>query len=143
MQSVNVILNKNAKLTRGTEEAAGYDLCYNGPREMVTIQPYQRVALETGVRLEIATGYYAKNCGRSGLAFKQGLFCVEGTIDSDYRGEVKTLLFNSTHKPITILKGDRISQLIFMRHETPEIKLVTQFDSETQRGENGFGHTGN
>lgn len=143
MQSVNVILSKNAKIGRQTDDAAGYDLCYNGPREMITIQPYQRVALETGVRLEMSQGFYAKNCGRSGLAFKHGLFCVEGTIDSDYRGEVKTLLFNSTHKPITIQKGDRISQLIFMKHETPEIKLVTEFDSETQRGENGFGHTGN
>lgn len=143
MQSVNVILSKNAKIGRQTDEAAGYDICYNGQREMITIQPYQRVALETGVKLEIPKGFYAINGGRSGNAFNHGLFCIEGKIDSDYRGEVKTLLYNSTHKPITILKGDRISQLIFMRHETPKINLVTQFETDTERGENGFGHTGN
>jgi dUTP pyrophosphatase len=122
--------------------AAGCDVsaCIETP---VVLQPGDRAAVGTGLQFEIPQGFEIQVRPRSGLAFKEGLTVINapGTIDSDYRGEVKVLLVNLSQKPVTVSTGERIAQLVV----SPVIQAEWQEEtvlSETHRGEGGFGSTG-
>ena len=125
-----------------TPGAAGMDIRAN-LTEDITLQPLQRQMISTGLFLEIPKGYEAQIRPRSGLANKQGITCLNspGTVDSDYRGEIKIILINLSAEPQIIKHGDRIAQMVISKTETAKLELVQQLN-ETQRGEGGFGHTG-
>jgi dUTP pyrophosphatase len=108
-----------------------------------TLKPMERFLTPTGLFMQIPEGYEAQVRPRSGLAIKQGITCLNtpGTIDSDYRGEVKVILINLSTEDQVINDGDRVAQLIFSKVEHAELRLVHQLE-ETSRGEGGFGHTG-
>lgn len=123
-----------------TAEAAGLDLVSN---EEVELKPMQRHAVATGLALEIPRGFEGQVRPRSGLALKAGLTCLNtpGTIDSDYRGEVKVILINLSTELAKIRRGDRIAQLVIApvsRAELVEVESLTQ----SERGGGGFGSTG-
>jgi len=122
--------------------AAGADLCA-AVTEPVVIQPGGRIAVATGLVLEIPDGFEAQVRPRSGLAFSQGVTVVNapGTIDSDYRGELKVLLVNLGSEPATIERGDRVAQLVVAPVTTAGFIEVEDL-SPTDRGEGGFGSTG-
>lgn len=109
----------------------------------ITIQPLERILIPTGLYLEIPIGYEAQVRPRSGLAWKQGITCLNtpGTVDSDYRGEVKVLLINLSNEIQVIHDGDRIAQLVFAKTASANLLVVQQLD-DTSRGPGGFGHTG-
>lgn len=111
--------------------------------EVMTLQPLQRQLVPTGLFLEIPKGYEAQVRPRSGLAIKQGLTCLNtpGTIDSDYRGEVKVIMINLSGESQAINPGDRIAQLVVQKIEVIEWEEVENIN-ETERGEGGFGHSG-
>src|SRR5688500_12726230 len=123
-----------------TEHAAGMDLRAN---ETVELAPMQRFAVGTGIRVAIPEGYEAQVRPRSGLALKQGLSIpnAPGTIDADYRGEVKVILINLGSEVISIRKGDRIAQLVICPVAKAEL-IVCEELPVTERGEGGFGSTG-
>ena len=125
-----------------TEASAGMDLRAN-LTEPVMITPMERKLIPTGLYIELPIGFEAQIRPRSGLALKHGISILNspGTIDSDYRGELKILLINFSDKNFEIGNGDRIAQMIISRHEHikwDEVKVLT----ETVRGEGGYGHTG-
>ncbi|KAF5041497.1 Deoxyuridine 5'-triphosphate nucleotidohydrolase [anaerobic digester metagenome] len=103
----------------------------------------ERYLVPTGLFIEIPEGYEAQVRARSGLAIKHGISLVNGigTIDSDYRGEIKVILINLGEKDFTINSGDRIAQMVFIKHEQADFELVEELN-ETERGAGGFGHTG-
>jgi len=109
----------------------------------VTLQPLQRVLIPTGLFVEIPTGYEIQVRPRSGLAIKQGITCLNtpGTIDSDYRGEIKIILINLSSEEQVINTGDRIAQMIIQKVERAEFEQV-EILNETERAAGGFGHTG-
>lgn len=109
----------------------------------IVLEPLKRALVPTGISIELPEGYEAQVRARSGLAIKHGISLVNGigTIDSDYRGEIKVILINLSDKEFTINNGDRIAQMVFSRHERAEFELVEEL-SETERGSGGFGHTG-
>lgn len=109
----------------------------------VTLQPLQRTLIPTGLFVEIPLGYEIQIRPRSGLAIKQGITCLNtpGTIDSDYRGEIKVILINLSSEEQVISHGDRIAQMIVQRTEKAEFEQV-EFLNETERATGGFGHTG-
>ncbi len=125
-----------------TSLSAGMDLRANLEKPIV-LQPMQRVLVPTGLFMELEPGFEAQIRPRSGLAFKNGITVLNspGTIDADYRGEVKILLINLSNEDFTINNGERIAQMIIAKHETAEIVEVKEL-SDTQRGAGGFGHTG-
>ena len=129
-----------AKLpTRATPGAAGYDL---HAAESVLLQPRSTVAVRTGVALEMSRNVFAFAVGRSGLALDRSITVHTGTIDPDFRGEVKLILHNLS--PVNghrIGVSDRIGQLIFLPLSTPRLLLTDRLE-ETLRGERGFGSTG-
>jgi len=122
--------------------AAGMDLCAANT-EPVVLEPGQVVAVPTGLHLAIPPGYEGQVRPRSGLALKHGLAVVNspGTIDSDYRGEVRVILGNVGSAAYTIERGTRIAQLVIAPVVQAKIELVEALD-DTQRGSGGFGHTG-
>ncbi len=125
-----------------TEHAAGMDLrAYL--TEPIIVSPLQRVLVPTGLFIELPVGFEAQVRPRSGLAFKYGVTVLNspGTIDADYRGEIKVILINLSDTDFTIQNGDRIAQMVISRHEKADWTQVGEL-SETQRGEGGFGHTG-
>lgn len=125
-----------------TELAAGYDL-QAAVLEPLVLQPMQRALVPTGLAIAMPGGLEAQIRPRSGLAFKHGITCLNspGTIDADYRGEIKVLLINLGQEPFTIARGERIAQMVFQ--EVPEVELAQVEElSETVRGAGGFGHTG-
>jgi dUTP pyrophosphatase len=109
----------------------------------ITLQSLERTLVPTGLFVEIPLGYEIQVRPRSGLAVKQGLTCLNtpGTIDADYRGEIKVILINLSQEPQIIQPGDRIAQLVLQAIELIEWKSVDQLN-ETDRGTGGFGHTG-
>lgn len=111
--------------------------------EMMLLQPGDRVLVPTGLFMELPMGYEAQIRPRSGLAFKQGITCLNtpGTIDADYRGEVKVLLINLSKEPQSIQPGDRIAQLVVQAVEHVKWELAETL-SDTLRSGGGFGHTG-
>lgn len=109
----------------------------------VTLQPLERTLIPTGLFVEIPNGYEIQIRPRSGLAIKQGITCLNtpGTIDSDYRGEIKIILINLSSEEQIINHGDRIAQMIIQKTERAELVQV-EFLNETERAAGGFGHTG-
>ncbi|WP_193726771.1 dUTP diphosphatase [Paenibacillus guangzhouensis] len=125
-----------------SELAAGFDL-YAAVTEPLVIAPGQRVLVPTGFAMAMSAQLEAQIRPRSGLAFKHGITCLNtpGTIDADYRGEVKVLLVNLGQEPFTIERHERIAQMVIQ--EVPQVRLVqVESLSETVRGAGGFGHTG-
>ena len=125
-----------------TEGAAGADVsaCLSAP---VTLRPGEYKAIPTGLFMEIPEGYEVQVRPRSGLALKHGITVLNapGTIDSDYRGEVKVILINHSSEAFTIQNGDRIAQIVVARvHRLPFVEVDDL--SATERGEGGFGSTG-
>ena len=125
-----------------TAGAAGADVCAF-LSEPVTLLPMQRAMIPTGLSFAIPQGYEVQVRPRSGLAAKNGITCLNtpGTIDSDYRGEVKVILINLGEEPFTIQNGDRIAQLVVAPVTIGAFKPVASLD-ETERGAGGFGSTG-
>jgi dUTP pyrophosphatase len=111
--------------------------------EPLIIQPLERVLIPTGLFVEIPQGFEAQVRPRSGLALKKGITVLNtpGTIDSDYRGEVKVIIVNLSAAAVEIADGDRIAQMIIAQHERADWQEVEQL-AETDRGSGGFGHTG-
>ena len=140
---INVInLSENPLPEYATEGSSGMDIRANNSAPVI-LKPLERALIPTGISLEIPRGFEAQMRPRSGLAVKKGLTCLNspGTIDSDYRGELKVLLINLSNEPQTILWGERIAQVVFAKVDMVELIPVTQLN-ETNRGEGGFGHTG-
>lgn len=125
-----------------TAHAAGMDLRANLP-ETVTLAPMQRTLIPTGLFMELPVGFEAQIRPRSGLAFKHGVTVLNspGTIDADYRGEIKVLLINLGNESFEIKHGERIAQMIIAKHETANWQVVDQL-AETTRGAGGYGSTG-
>jgi dUTP pyrophosphatase len=109
----------------------------------VTLQPLERVLIPTGLFLELPEGYEAQVRPRSGLAIKQGITCLNtpGTIDADYRGEIKIILINLSQQEQVIHPGDRIAQMVIQKVERVMWKVVERLEI-TERNAGGFGHTG-
>lgn len=109
----------------------------------VVLKPLERALVPTGLRIALPAGFECQVRPRSGLAARHGITVLNspGTIDADYRGEIKVILVNLSAEEFTIEPGERIAQLVIARHETVEWKLVDTLD-ETSRGEGGFGSTG-
>ena len=125
-----------------TPGSAGLDLRAALASTLV-LAPGDRFLVPTGLSMAIPRGFEGCVRPRSGLAVKHGLALVNapGTIDSDYRGEVKVLLINLGRDPVTLNRGDRVAQLLIQPVARVEVRRVTSLD-ETERGEGGFGHTG-
>ena len=109
-----------------------------------TLLPFERVLIPTGIFIELPTGYEAQIRPRSGLAIKQGITCLNtpGTIDADYRGEIKIILINLSNEKQMINPGDRIAQMVIQKVEQVIWCEVNRLE-ESKRSEGGFGHTGN
>jgi dUTP pyrophosphatase len=126
-----------------TAHAAGLDLTANLPDGAITLGSLERRLIPTGLSLALPVGYEAQVRPRSGLAFKHGIGIVNspGTIDADYRGEIKVLLVNLSPDSFTVQDGERIAQLVVAKHETIVWELTEQL-TETERGAGGYGSTG-
>ena len=138
------IINKSAHQLPAYETiaSAGMDMRAN-ITEPITIKSLERTMVPTGLFIELPVGYEAQVRPRSGLALKNGVTCLNspGTIDADYRGELKVILVNLSHDDFTINNGDRIAQMVIAKHERAEFIEVQEL-SETSRGKGGFGSTG-
>lgn len=138
------IINKSAFPcpTYATDLSAGMDVRAN-VSEPLCIRPLERAIVPTGLFMALPKGYECQVRPRSGLAAKHGLTVLNtpGTIDADYRGEIKVILVNLSNVPFTIEAGERIAQLVIARHEHIEWEETDVLD-ETQRGAGGFGSTG-
>ena len=128
--------------TYATDGASGMDL-RAFIDELVILQPMERRLIPTGLFVQIPEGYEGQVRARSGLAIKHGIGLVNsiGTIDSDYRGELKIPVINFGNESFTINNGDRVAQLVIASYERVTPIVVSELD-ETDRGEGGFGHTG-
>ena len=137
---MNVKLDAGAQMpVKAHETDAGYDLF---ALQSVYINGNGgSAAVDTGVHIEIPAGWFGLVAGRSGLNFKNGVIVPQGTIDSGYMGSIKVKLYNLSGQPFMIHRGDRIAQIIFLRHESPELETVDTL-SDTERGSGGFGSTG-
>ncbi|AGE55058.1 dUTPase [Paramecium bursaria Chlorella virus NYs1] len=124
--------------TRATEGSAGYDI---SSIEDVVIPASGRVAVSTGLSIRVPNGTYGRIAPRSGLAYKYGIDVLAGVIDSDFVGEIKVILYNTSERDYIIKKGDRIAQLILEQNMTPDVAIVLELE-DTMRGEGGFGSTG-
>lgn len=136
------VLDKRATLPEPmTASAAGSDLC---AIEDTHLQPGERRLIKTGLAMEIPAGYVGLVCSRSGMALKHGVFVLNapGVVDSDYRGDVGVILFNGGSSAFPIMTGDRIAQLLIMPVAQVGFMDVEELD-DTERGEGGFGSTGN
>lgn len=138
------IINKssNSLPAYATEGSSGMDLRAN-LQEPIILKSLERTLIPTGLFLEMPLDVEAQIRPRSGLAIKQGITCLNspGTIDADYRGEIKIILINLSNDIVTIKHGDRIAQMVFAKIEKAEFIEVKEIN-ETIRGEGGFGHTG-
>ncbi len=145
MNTVTVkIINQSANPlpAYATAGSSGMDIRADLPA-VVTLQPLERVLVPTGLFIELPLGLEAQIRPRSGLAVKQGLTCLNtpGTIDADYRGEIKIILINLSNEEQAIHPGDRIAQMVIQKVEQVQWQLVTSIEA-TERGAGGFGHTG-
>lgn len=125
-----------------TEGSAGMDLCA-AVEEAVTLLPGDYQAIPTGLCMALPQGYEAQIRPRSGLALRHGITLLNtpGTIDADYRGEIKILMINFGKEPFTVKRGDRIAQMVIAKVYQGHIEIVDNLD-ETSRNDGGFGHTG-
>ncbi len=141
--SVNIVNKSTNQLPAyATEGSAGMDLRAQ-LNEAVLLLPLERKLIPTGLFIELPEGYEAQVRPRSGLAINEGITCLNspGTIDSDYRGEIKIILINLSNEPQEIKQGDRIAQLVISKVEQATLNLVEDI-ALTERGTGGFGHTG-
>lgn len=143
MIEVKIVNNSHHPLPQyQTGLSAGMDLRANleGPE---TLKPLERKLISTGIFIELPQSYEAQVRPRSGLAYKNGITVLNspGTIDADYRGEVKVLLVNLSSEDFVINDGERIAQLVIARHENVQWQPVEKL-TETERNAGGFGHTG-
>jgi dUTP pyrophosphatase len=134
--------SKNSLPAYETLHAAGMDLRADVETK-ITLKPLERKLVPTGLHIELPEGFEAQIRPRSGLAFKHGISIVNspGTIDADYRGEIKVLLINLSTEVFEINTGDRIAQMIVAQHEKADWEEVEVLN-ETSRGVGGYGHTG-
>jgi dUTP pyrophosphatase len=143
MQRVKIINTSDLPLPQyQTELSAGMDIpAYI--ESSVTLQPGDRTLIPTGLFLEIPPGYEIQIRPRSGLALKHGITVLNspGTVDADYRGEIKVLLINHGQEPFVISKGDRIAQMILAKHEVISWEATSQLNT-TERGDGGYGSSG-
>ncbi len=125
-----------------TIASAGMDLRANLDNEVV-LKPFDRSLVPTGLFIEIPLGFEAQIRPRSGLAAKKGITLLNtpGTIDADYRGEIKVIMVNLSNEDFVIRDGERIAQMVIAAHEQAQWVEVAELE-ETQRGAGGFGHTG-
>jgi len=125
-----------------TVASAGMDIRAN-LEQPVTLKPLDRNMIPTGLFIELPVGFEAQIRPRSGFAAKNGVTVLNspGTIDADYRGEIKVILINLSNQEVVVNHGDRIAQMVIAKHETVSWEQVEVL-SQTQRGEGGFGHTG-
>lgn len=138
------ILNKSRNPLPGyvTEGSAGMDIRAN-LAEKISLKPLERILIPTGLFIELPVNYEAQIRPRSGLAIKNGITCLNspGTIDSDYRGEIKVILINLSNEEHYIAHGDRIAQMIVSKIEKVKWKTAKKINV-TKRSDGGFGHTG-
>ncbi len=125
--------------SRATPHAAGYDVRL--AEENFVLAPQEIRLVSTGLEMELPEGMECQVRPRSGLALRHGVTLPNGTIDPDYRGELRIILQNSGTAPVTFTRGDRIAQLVFQRFSTPEVIETTELGA-TARSEDGFGSTG-
>ena len=127
----------------GSSQAAGADLCACLGNDTLVINPHKWAMVSTGIAIALPVGFEAQVRPRSGLAAKKGITVLNspGTVDSDYRGEVRVILINHSDEPFVIKDGDRIAQMVIARHESAYFEVVETLD-ETERGAGGFGSTG-
>ena len=137
-------------VNRSTNPLPAYETIYSAGMDLranleqpISLKPLQRALVQTGIFIEIPIGYEAQIRPRSGLAAKSGITVLNspGTVDADYRGEVKVILINLSEQDFVINHGDRIAQMIVAKHERVDWQSVSEL-SETERGAGGFGHTG-
>lgn len=135
-------LSNNPTPKHQTDESAGMDLISNLDTP-ITIKPLERILVPTGNYISLPRGTEAQIRPRSGLAFKHGITVLNspGTIDSDYRGEIKVLLINLSNQEFTINNGERIAQMVVSSYHSVEWEIVSELN-ETERGESGYGSTG-
>ncbi|HKG05920.1 MAG TPA: dUTP diphosphatase [Pedobacter sp.] len=141
--NINIINKSTHPLPQyETAHAAGMDL-RAFVESAITIKPLQRILIPTGLYIELPVGYEAQIRPRSGLAYKHGISIVNapGTIDADYRGELKVLLVNLSDTDFVVNDGDRIAQMVVAQHEAVNWTAVEEL-SDTNRGAGGYGHTG-
>jgi dUTP pyrophosphatase len=138
------IVNKsnNATPAYATAQSAGMDLRANLETSII-LKPMERAMIPTGLFIELPVGYEAQVRPRSGLAAKHGITVLNtpGTIDADYRGEIKVILVNLSNEAFEIQHGERIAQMVIAKHETVQWEEVDSL-SETERGAGGFGSSG-
>lgn len=140
---VNIInTSKHALPKYETDQSAGVDICANLAAS-TTLKPLERQLIPTGLFIELPRGYEAQVRPRSGLAIKHGITLLNapGTIDADYRGEIKVILANLSSEDFVVEDGMRIAQLVIAKCEQVEWVEVNEI-SKTERGAGGFGHTG-
>lgn len=140
---INIINKSNNPLPAyESEHAAGIDLRAYLDSEIV-LKSLERALIPTGLFIELPVGFEAQIRPRSGLAFKNGITVLNspGTIDADYRGEIKVILVNLSNTDFVIKSGERICQMVIAKHEKADFDVVDML-SETIRGAGGFGHTG-
>lgn len=140
---VNIVNKSRHELPKyETEASAGMDIRAN-LEEAVVLQPLQRALVPSGLFIELPVGFEAQVRPRSGLAAKHGITVLNtpGTIDADYRGEIKVILVNLSSEPFEIKDGERIAQMIISAHAKAEWVQVDELN-QTSRGAGGFGHTG-
>jgi dUTP pyrophosphatase len=141
MMNVKIVLDSGAKIpVKKHPEDAGYDICSN---EKVVLHPMERKAVGTGIRIEPESNWYVQVVPRSGLAIKNGISVLNtpGTIDSNYRNEIKVILINLSNEDFEINVGDRIAQLIFTPSYSVDFENVLLL-GESDRNLGGFGSTG-
>jgi dUTP pyrophosphatase len=140
---IRIINSSQHKLpSYATVNSAGMDLCANLMKP-VSLKPMERILIGTGLFIELPVGYEAQIRPRSGLAIRRGLTVLNtpGTIDADYRGEIKVILINLSNKNCLINNGDKICQMIISKYENIQWEEVNEINN-TGRGSGGFGHTG-
>ena len=140
---VKVVRKKGVELPKyETEGSAGMDVRAN-IKEPITLKSLERILVPTGLKVAIPEGYEIQVRPRSGLAIKHGITMLNtpGTVDSDYRGELKVIVVNLSNEAYTIVPNERIGQFVLNKIEQIEFVEVEELDS-TERGEGGFGHTG-
>lgn len=143
MEKVKIVNQSNYPLPEyKTQDSSGLDL-YANIDTSITLNPLERVLIPNGIWLAIPKGFEAQVRPRSGLALKHGITVLNtpGTIDSDFRGQIQTIIVNLSNQPYTINPGDRIAQIVFAKVEHAEFIVVESLD-ETERGSGGFGSTG-
>lgn len=140
---IKIVNRSDNKLPEySTDLSAGVDLRAD-LREKLVLDPMERKLISTGLYIELPGGYEAQIRPRSGLAVRKGLTVLNspGTIDADYRGEIKVILINLSGKSVEINNGERICQMVINKHEKAEFIEVVELNN-TKRGDGGFGHTG-